>query len=101
MSALSRAEFAAQIGTDFKVHLQGGPECDLHLESAEEERKGKPGPTEQFSLLFRGPLEPFLPQASYSMQHPVLGDQDIFITALSKDPQGYVYQAAFNRLRNL
>jgi hypothetical protein len=51
---------------------------------------------EPFSLLFRSSTPVVLPQRLYPFKHEALGNLDIFIVPIARDPQGIVYQALFN-----
>jgi hypothetical protein len=51
---------------------------------------------EPFSLLFRSSMPVVLPQRIYPFKHEALGNLDIFIVPIARDPQGIVYQAVFN-----
>jgi Domain of unknown function (DUF6916) len=51
---------------------------------------------EPFSLFFRSSMAVVLPQRIYPFKHDALGDLDIFIVPIARDPQGIVYQALFN-----
>lgn len=55
---------------------------------------------ENFSLLFRGPLAPVLPQRIYHLKHDTLGSVEIFLVPLGPDGEGMQYEAIFNRLRD-
>lgn len=49
-----------------------------------------------FSLQFLGPAEPYLPQATYAMSNDAIGGpHSIFIVPVSRDAQGYRYEAVF------
>lgn len=50
---------------------------------------------EQFSLHFRGPHTPVLPQRIYRLEHPQLGPLDIFLVPISSDSSGTTYEAVF------
>jgi hypothetical protein len=52
---------------------------------------------EQFSILFRGPLQPFLQQMTYELKHDALGDVSIFLVPVRKDAEFMYYEAVFNR----
>jgi hypothetical protein len=54
---------------------------------------------ENFSLLFRGPLEPVFPQCIYRLSHATLGGIELFLVPLGPDGQGMRYEAVFNRFR--
>ncbi|HEX8144745.1 MAG TPA: hypothetical protein VF553_19405 [Pyrinomonadaceae bacterium] len=51
----------------------------------------------QFSIVFRGPLDTFLPQAMYEFEHEELGSFALFIVPISQDEEGFYYEAIFNR----
>jgi hypothetical protein len=51
-----------------------------------------------FSLLFRGPLAPVLPQCIYHLNHDTLGSMEIFLVPVGPDSEGMQYEAVFNRL---
>ena len=49
-----------------------------------------------FSLVFRGPGEPVLPQRIYHLEHVgALGALDIFLVPIGPDQQGMCYEAVF------
>lgn len=50
-----------------------------------------------FSLYFRGPAEPALPQAAYHLTRDGLGDVLLFLVPVARTADGgYEYEAAFN-----
>jgi hypothetical protein len=51
-----------------------------------------------FTLLFRGPQQPLLPQQIYTVEHDQLGRFDLFIVPIKRDAQGLQYEAIFNRV---
>ena len=51
-----------------------------------------------FSLLFRGPLEPPLPQQIHPFEHDQIGQFDLFIVPIKRDANGLYYEAVFNRV---
>jgi len=48
-----------------------------------------------FSLIFRGPLAPILPQRIYSLGHQALGTLEIFLVPIGPDSVGMRYEAIF------
>jgi hypothetical protein len=48
-----------------------------------------------FSLVFRGPGEPVLPQRIYRLEHPALGALDLFLVPIGRQPDGLRYEAVF------
>ena len=94
---LTRDSFSAQLNTKFR--FGGGTEKIVELELVEVQTHGDvTGQTERFSAFFRGPLDHFLPQSIYRMQHEALGDAEIFIVPIRQDSAGFYYEATFNRV---
>lgn len=90
---LTLAGFSAQCGTAFAVAGLDGVALDLFealpLDSqAPDERR--------YSLMFRGPAQPVLQQATYTLEHAVLGALAIFLVPVGRDGAGAQYQAIFN-----
>jgi hypothetical protein len=90
---LDRRFFEPYLETQFQV--AGGP---IALQLVECKRmKSYPGePREPFSLLFRGPAEPMLPQKSYALSNEHTGPIEIFLVPVGRDAAGLLYEAVFN-----
>jgi uncharacterized protein DUF6916 len=51
---------------------------------------------DSFSLLFQGPPQPYLQQATYPLTHDALGGpHHIFIVPTSRQGEGFLYEAVF------
>jgi hypothetical protein len=50
----------------------------------------------QFSLIFRGPASPLLPQRTYRFRHASLGEFAFMITAIGKTAETVDYEACFS-----
>jgi len=90
---LVAATFSSHVNTKFR--LAEAPSTELELIEVSD------GSTPQhinFSLLFRGPLQPLLPQRVYPLEHEALGRLDLFIVPIKRDAQGLQYEAVFNRV---
>jgi hypothetical protein len=101
LDELTREDFAEELGSLFGVLPQAGPPLELVLiEVADLRRRGWPrkpsSGREPFSLLFRGPIEPILPQAIYRMEHASMGVLELFIAPLGPEGGGLLYEAVFN-----
>jgi hypothetical protein len=90
------------VGTDFRVVAAGAP-VGLKLVEAldlgpKPERLVKPGNrASAFSLRFRGPGEPYLPQRMWTLQHPQLGElAGVFLVPIGREDDGFLYEAIFN-----
>ena len=95
---LTHAEFAGRIGEHFS--LVGGDGVTLELvEATETSEPGGRGPEgqerRQFSLVFRGPATPVLPQGSYRLGHQELDGLELFLVPIGPDSLGMRYEAAF------
>jgi hypothetical protein len=86
--------FAPLAGSAFSVGA-GGHGVSLELVEVNALRSLGDVPRAPFSLLFAGPQEPLLPQATYTLTHAQLGDVDIFIVPVSQDAGGVRYEAIF------
>lgn len=93
---LTLETFRPAVGQPFTVGDEGGAEVELILAEAAEAdaRPHAPGPS--FSLLFHGPADPFMPQATYRFVHASLGAMEIFIVPLGRDEHSTVYEAVFS-----
>lgn len=49
-----------------------------------------------FSLVLRGPRSPALPQGTYRVGHPRLGEVQLFLVPIAQDAQGMRYEVTFN-----
>jgi hypothetical protein len=92
--------FVDRVGEEFVVSAEGGPSVAMTLSHAlEGSAPGGVGPDgqerQQFSLWFRGPLEPLLRQATYDVEHAELGRLALFLVPLGRDDGGTRYEAAF------
>jgi hypothetical protein len=69
------ADLGALTADDFAPHLhERFVLSPLELELVEVTGAGRP-----FSLVFRGPAEPLLPQRIHRVEHPALGPLDLFL----------------------
>jgi hypothetical protein len=83
------ATFADRLGETFRV----GDDPDVLEMELVEATAGIAG--RQFSIVFRGPPEPVLPQRIYPFGHEELGSFELFIVPIGPDDSGMQYQAVF------
>ena len=89
--------FAGRIGERFLVRAVTDETTELELvEAAEVGPPPQSGQRAPFSLVFRGPADPVLPQAIYEFAHDELGALEIFIVPIGRDESGTSYEAVFN-----
>ncbi len=96
---LTYDDFSGRSGERFEVHHDG---TDLALVLVATElgsEPGGPGPDgqerRQFSVIFEGPSNPVLPQATYALAHAELDELALFLVPLGRDAGGTRYEAAF------
>jgi hypothetical protein len=87
--------FSEHLNSKFSVKREAADAIELQL--IETRSVGSAPGYEQFSLLFRGPLDPLLEQAIYSFEHGELGAFEMFIVPVRRDQEGFQYQAIINR----
>jgi len=93
LAILTAEDFRPHVGTRFAV--PAGPfEAEL-IEVDELDAAAAGGPRAPFSLIFRGPLEPLLPQAIQRLEHDELGRLDVFLVPIGPDGPGMLYEAVF------
>jgi hypothetical protein len=92
---LHKENCAEQLNTPFLVVQENAPAVTLQL--IEVSGDGVKGQQEQFALLFRGPLETFLEQSLHHIEHGQLGQFDLFLVPVARKPEGFEYEAVFNR----
>ena len=91
----TKEEFAEHLNTQFHIPLQ--PSGAVELELMEVVSTLSTPRQEQFSIFFRGPANIYLPQSTYHMKHDAMGELDLFIVPVGRDPEGFRYEAVFNR----
>jgi hypothetical protein len=96
---LTYDDFAGRVGESFEVAL-GDAVLPLELiEATVSPEAGGRGPggeeRQQFSLLFRGPLDTALPQGSHRLRPSGGADLELFLVPLGPDGFGMRYEAAF------
>lgn len=87
--------FEPHVGSIFRVEAAGDA---VPLQLAEVQRGLSTPRMLQFSLFFKGPLQPFLQQQTVHLNHDVLGEMDLFIVPVGKEESQFVYQVVFSRL---
>lgn len=97
----TEAEFTKHLNTIFTITADtnvGPKTIDLTLvavtprHSNSHEQAGM----ERFSAVFAGPRDLFLPQQTYRMTHPDMGEFDVFLVALGSEQDSFRYEAVYN-----
>jgi hypothetical protein len=96
LESLTSEMFAARIGDRFRLRLEADRTIELELFDATvlgaRPLSGRRAP---FSILFRGPLSPVLPQRIYRLEHDAMEALDLFLVPLGAREGGMVYEAIF------
>jgi Domain of unknown function (DUF6916) len=88
--------FAERVGDPFRIRASGELTLETRLlEATAVSAVPSPAGRVPFSLIFRGPGQPILPQRIYRLEHDALGDLDLFLVPLAPDADGARYQAVF------
>ncbi len=87
--------FKPHLNETFRVSTE---EAQAELELTEVETLGDgAGQAERqaFSLVFRGPQEPFLEQRIHTLEHDALGRFELFMVPVGQVDDGFLYQVIF------
>jgi hypothetical protein len=96
LSELTHETFANELGSPFQLKYGADAPLRLELIEATAATPSAVGARRTpFSLLFRGPRQPVLPQKIYRLAHERLGRLEIFIVPLGPDGEGMTYEAIF------
>ena len=93
---LSHENFNNHLNTRFQVD-GNGEHVELLLIEVSELRQSKG--QEQFSIVFRGPIDQPMAQGMRQFRHSEMGGFELFIVPIKQDGEGYQYEAVFNRLK--
>lgn len=93
---LTPAQFADSLNSTFRLRLDDSAAVEVTLIEVSEPKISRR--QERFSLIFRGPLDVFLPQQTYIAEHTTLGTFDLFIVPVDQEETGFLYQSVFNRV---
>jgi len=86
-------DFAPHLHTIFRVETP----MALELEMVELKDKSN-AHVEQFALLFTGPASPWLPQGTYTLLHPEMGELSLFMGPKGPREALMTYEVVFSRL---
>ena len=101
LAELTQSQFSNYLGDAFRI--EGGLDTRLslqlieatHLSSGRNTNSNSKRP-EPFALVFQGPQDSPLEQATYQLQHEHLGELPLFLVPIDQDGAGVYYEAIFN-----
>ncbi|MDH3403863.1 MAG: hypothetical protein OES32_02795 [Acidobacteriota bacterium] len=95
VAEMQRETFAPHVKQTFRVSAdEVAFDTELIEVSALGETVGPEG-RRAFSLVFRGPLDPFIEQRICRIEHEELGVIDLFLVPVGPDEKGMRYEAVF------
>jgi hypothetical protein len=92
---LTKENFKKNINTQFRVQIE--PADAVVIELAELLEGVSTKSQEQFSLLFRGPLDAPFGQGMCNLEHDTMGSFVLFLVPIARSSDGMEYEAVFNR----
>jgi hypothetical protein len=100
LDRVTATTFAPAVGDTFVLAADDAGALELELlesrlhdpDAPAEDASGARAP---FTLTFRGPAEPVLSQRIYHLEHPSLGELEIFMVPIAHDDAGTIYEAIF------
>lgn len=93
--------FAPRLHQTFRLESPAGVQDLILIELTNLSSRSSPPPAASrprrtpFSMVFRGPYNPILPQSTYRFGHDELGTFEIFIVPIGRDQAGTRYEAIF------
>ena len=97
LDRLTSADWKPYLDQPFRITPHGSPPLEAVLievrdlgRLAEDDSTRRP-----FSILFRGPTEPVVPQQICRVEHPQMGALDLFTVPVGSDREGMLYEAIF------
>jgi len=100
LDKLKSGDFIPYINQKFHIHVASTRPLEAELIEvselgAEPRADSQLAVRRAFSLVFRGPPDPILPQAIYRVAHVEMGSIDLFLVPIGPDGQGMRYEAVF------
>lgn len=98
LDVVSHEDFQPCLNDMFTVKVEDdiGPELELIQVKPFGEIDQDSKVRQPFSLLFRGSMEPVLPQKIYQLENSKLGEISLFLVPIGPDEEGMLYDSNFN-----
>ena len=91
------ATFSPHVNTGFRMRMEPNRVVEMMLTAVSENRSSPQ--LESFTLSFLAPPDAPVSQGSYAVAHDALGEFELFVVPVGRNPHGVEYEAVFNRLR--
>ncbi len=92
LEKLACEDFQAWVGQSFRVDVQAE---SVEMELLESSELGQGTGRKSFSVLFRGPADKVLAQATYPVTGGDLEQAPLFLVPVGPDKEGMLYEAVF------
>jgi uncharacterized protein DUF6916 len=96
LATVTHEQFSSCLNQPFLVRL-GASTVETELVRVAALGAVAPARRQPFSLIFRGPMAPVLPQQRiYMLENRTLGTLEVFLVPIGSDQQGMQYEAVFS-----
>ena len=95
LETLTNESWSECLGGSFELLDDGRGTIIMMLAEVTGLGHGAPGRRDPYSLVFRGPPAPILPQRIYRLRHEQMGDLELFLVPIGPDGEGMRYEAIF------
>lgn len=95
MTTLNQDLFKNSLNSQFSINHNSNLSQLTLIECSDLTSKNVPD-YERFSLIFES-SDPLLNQATYTLEHPTIGKQELFLVPVHGDEKGFQYEAVINR----
>lgn len=92
------ADFEKHVDTNFRVELESPRPIEIKLISVTPRKieSHEQAGMERFSVVFAGPADIFLPQNTYRVTHPEMGEFYVFLVPIQPESGEFRYEAVYN-----
>ena len=95
IETLTREDFEACGASEYRLETEADGVLRLELAECVALPGGQPGRRAPFSIVFRGPPAPLLPQRIYRLENDELGALEIFLVPVGSNAEATEYEAVF------
>lgn len=95
LETLTKEWWSEYLGGSFELLNDGCGTMAMVLAEVTGLGTGASGQRDPYSLVFRGPPAPVLPQRIYHLRHERMGDLELFLVPIGPDGEGMRYEAVF------
>jgi hypothetical protein len=95
LDRVSKEDFEPLVGQKVKVY-QGDSSADVEVKEVVAMRSPSPRATEPFRIVLRSGDGWVATQGTFRVEHPTLGDLELFAVPIGPDGQGLCYEIIFN-----